>query len=630
MQRLQIYINDKWQELDLPEDKVALTLQTNDIAELKDRQASYSQSIKLPKTPNNERIFAFAFDLQTQNKVPYAFYDCHLFINDINVLGWESVLYINEVEQDSINIQILGSNGGLLAKMQDTLISDLDFDDLGTIQKRETKNNYRKNQVMIRSFDCFTAFNEDNNKYNKGFWYFVNFYDVIKRLLLIFGYTLDDDVKQEDRNNVYISLQNLTATNPDSLPNIETREFKTGTFTLTYNRNRGAYKYFSLPFAPSTITSNTLLKYKAMLPAGNSFNYLDDVPYFTCYEYSADYKGQIRIKMHFEGRWIHSFAMNKHVCLSIYKNNTYYYHTQADNNSVSIDVDQTIDVEQNDKIQITGWYYIKHPSATLSSDSKFETSTTSNNYISVEVLQADSVPLLGTIATRDNLPNFKTCYDILKAFANIFALTLNIDARNKKLYCYTIQTLYDNIPKAKDWSQKLLKDDFNLSFNFGSYGQKNYLKFKDNDTITNSATFDINNQTLDKEKDVVSFDFYAGDLVTFNNKRLPYIQAFDMDENNKLTLKESKAYILKEILTDAPLIFLPAIYLLNNYYNRLAYSILQQTRVLELYFDLKDTDIQEFDFSIPIYLEQTGRYYYVNKISNYISGQKAKATLIQL
>lgn len=105
---------------------------------------------------------------------------------------------------------------------------------------------------------------------------------------------------------------------------------------------------------------------------------------------------------------------------------------------------------------------------------------------------------------------------------------------------------------------------------------------------------------------------------------------YDMDEEDKLTLKEGKAYILKEILTNKPLIFLPAIYLLNNYYNRLAYSILQQTRVLEAYFDLKDTDVKDFDFSMPVFLEQTGRYYYVNKINNYISGQKVKATLIQL
>lgn len=633
MQRLQIYINNAWQEIDLPDEKISLNFQVNDIAELKDRQASYSQSISLPRTAHNENVFCFAFDLQTQNKVPYKYYDCRLLINDINVLGNESVLLIDEVTNEEINIQILGDNAGLLSKMQDTLITDLQFDDLGTINKSNNHTENYKKQVLCKSFNAYIGKIEEPLTYTKGLWYFVRFYELIKRLLLIFGYSLQDDVKQTDKENVFLSLQNLNATNPDSLPPILQRTFKNGKYTIEYKKT-SPLRYWSIIFK-NTNNNTDNLKFKQGLPA-YSFNYLDDVPPFNCYEYTADYKGQIRIQAHYNCFHHPGFVNNADITLAIYKNGTYLYHTTlyGTNRNLNLSIDQTIDVEPYDKITITGWYYAKYPSSVVRDSNGFF--TLNDGGFSLEVKQAESVPLYGTISVRDNLPTFKSCYDLLKAFVNIFALTITIDARNKKVVCYTMQTLYNNIPIAKDWSQKLLKDDYSLSFDFGSYGQQNTIKFKDNDTITNSALFTIKNELLDKEKDVVTFDFTTGQSID----NLPFIDAYDIDEETKQkTLKESKAHIFKKITvpsrnintpTITTLFFLPATYLLDNYYNRLAYDILQQCRVLEAYFLLKDTDVKEFDFSIPVFLKQTGRYYYVNKISNYISGQKAKAILLQL
>lgn len=638
MQRLQIYINNLWQELDLPDEKISLNLQVNDIAELKDRQASYSQSIALPRTAHNENVFSFAFDLQTQNKVPYKYYDCRLLINDINVLGTESVLLIDEVTKEEINIQILGDNAGLLSKMQDTLITDLIFDDLGTIKKSNQHTESYTNQVLCKSFNAYIGKTEEPLTYTKGLWYFVRFYDLIKRLLLCFGYTLQDDVKQTDKENVFISLQNLNATNPNSFPPTLQRTFKNGTYRIEYKKNTPLH-YWNIIFK-NTNNNTDNLKFIQGLPA-NSFNYLDDVPPFSCYEYTADYNGQIRIQAHYNCFHHPGYAQSCHINLAIYKNGTFVYNTTTygtnPNNydrMVNLSIDQTIDVEANDKITITGWYYATYHQSVRSDNNSYF--ILNDGGFSIEVKQAESVPLYGTISVRDNLPAFKSCYDLLKAFVNIFALTLKIDARNKKVVCYTMQTLYDNIPLAKDWSQKLLKDDYTLSFDFGSYGQQNTIKFKDNDTLTNSALFTIENELLDKEKDVVTFDFTAGQSID----NLPFIDAYDIDEETQQkTIKESKTHILKKTIipsrnihspSTTTLVFLPATYLLSNYYNRLAYDILQQCRVLEAYFLLKDTDVKEFDFSIPVFLTQTGRYYYVNKISNYISGQKAKVTLIQL
>ena len=50
-----LYINDVL--IQLPERSIARTLQINDLTNLANRQASYSNKIKIPKTPNNIATF---------------------------------------------------------------------------------------------------------------------------------------------------------------------------------------------------------------------------------------------------------------------------------------------------------------------------------------------------------------------------------------------------------------------------------------------------------------------------------------------------------------------------------------------------------------------------------------------
>ena len=80
---------------------------------------------------------------------------------------------------------------------------------------------------------------------------------------------------------------------------------------------------------------------------------------------------------------------------------------------------------------------------------------------------------------------------------------------------------------------------------------------------------------------------------------------------------------------------------LANYYQKWSSQMLFNARMIEVYFNLNDRDIEEFnhDFRdveknfgqlIPIYLKQFGAYFYLNKISNYISGKLTKCELIKL
>lgn len=59
-------------------------------------------------------------------------------------------------------------------------------------------------------------------------------------------------------------------------------------------------------------------------------------------------------------------------------------------------------------------------------------------------------------------------------------------------------------------------------------------------------------------------------------------------------------------------------------------KILSQSKKVVRYFLLIPRDILELDLLVPIYLQQDGAYYYINKIDSWRKGQPTKVELIKL
>ena len=59
-------------------------------------------------------------------------------------------------------------------------------------------------------------------------------------------------------------------------------------------------------------------------------------------------------------------------------------------------------------------------------------------------------------------------------------------------------------------------------------------------------------------------------------------------------------------------------------------EVLTSTKKITESIRLNENDIAEFDFFIPVYLKKYAMYFYVNKISNYVDGQKTKVELIRI
>ena len=72
-------LNGVWHTADLGNDLPAMNYQVNDIAELKNSQADYSQQLKLPRSAVNRKIFGYSDIFESVTDVPFRRLDCRLF-----------------------------------------------------------------------------------------------------------------------------------------------------------------------------------------------------------------------------------------------------------------------------------------------------------------------------------------------------------------------------------------------------------------------------------------------------------------------------------------------------------------------------------------------------------------------
>ncbi len=175
----------------------------------------------------------------------------------------------------------------------------------------------------------------------------------------------------------------------------------------------------------------------------------------------------------------------------------------------------------------------------------------------------------------------------------------------------------------------------------------------------------VENAVLEHSKDLFTIPFQSGvdnivtsiyqeDINGVMVANIPLIEvSFDDAGNRSQKFKAGKPHLLRitpgNIYSPDLRGFKPvhlanhytAQMMIDDYYEKyLVNQMLKQAKVIEGEFLLEETDIQEYntinnqtDCSgcfIPVYLQQTGKYCYVNKIDNFRNGRLTKCELIRL
>lgn len=606
----------RWHNLDLlPGEEPVMNYQVNDIAELKDRQADYSQNIKLPKSPKNVRVLEALNVFEANTLLPYRTIQCRLYSNGFRLAGKGAILIIDRVG-DYIECHIRSGNVDFFETMNNRLMEDADLGSTIVGSGAVLPSWIRRAGVALgRQFD----------EYKAGKHYFYNLYAVVDRLVQLCGFTLETDLPIiTTRSKDYVSLPSLSPI-MDSLAVFDS----SASFSRTGEVGIGYSQYLARHFQHN-LNSTGLGTFTQV---GNTE--VGASPYML--KFTSNIDGKIKVRMFVSGGKYYD------------PENKYKFQCAITKQGVDVekiekrvtDTDYGIDKEVEIEVAVGDEVYM-YSRMIKSGEANANCSVNLMGSFTITEIEANEVPAGGKLYFANNM-GFETYLDLFKEFCRSYGLTVLVDNNNKVVKANTMDTLYQNKGIAKDWSNKLSKDNIEMGFVLDGYGQNNFLRFEkakgvdENEELEEKGNFYIDNRTIEKWKDLFTLKWESGKDVRAAGLELAYIPIYEYDEVivDKRKIVKGKPHLveLTQINSDPWYVanHITAQSLLDNYYDKLINRMLVKAKTMNVELVLNEQDIEELDYFTPIYLKQFGAYFYISKISNFISNKKlTKVEMIKL
>jgi hypothetical protein len=251
--------------------------------------------------------------------------------------------------------------------------------------------------------------------------------------------------------------------------------------------------------------------------------------------------------------------------------------------------------------------------------------------------------------------------DFINEVVQRFGLTIFKGKYEQK---YTFLTLNEQLVSANtvDWSSKFSKK-LTENYIYGTYAQQNYFRYNYNDkeSTHNDSFILVNNVNLQDKKDLVKSKIYSPERLQtrYLNEPINVYKIWDKEvvedpaegeDPIKYNPLDKRYYFLRSVQRTGlinviskrlALTGTATLYYRENYYNLPFADILQDyyaplrqifTRAAivnaELY--LNDIDVSSFDFKKLYFFSQLGNYYLMNKINNYIPGRPTKCEMVRV
>lgn len=649
--------------LDLPLDAPAMNYQINNLAELKDRNASYSQRISLPRTTHNEQAFQFSFVVGSGSYVPYMKFPCQLFYEGALISPAGAVLNVVDVSDTSIGVQILGATADLFDTLNNT-----DAKDPGTgmfLLKWYTDTMGQTERYLsgpeeskVLYFWLYATLQKNPNvppipleairqvRELDKFYPHLNWYDLVTWIFDRAGYSLETDVDSVDQSEMFLPCTYpVLADNPNVPKASGTGWIKDtppgGLANVTWQGSPGVT--LSDPVA-GRLTINTIsgeFSWMTIWDTTITFS-------FSWSNTSAIQRGTVTVRVtHYKNDGTSAIVLSRSW-------------TSGSSGSASVD----IPMEAGEHILVYG-SLLAGNLTTDQYDMRFPVSITAP--IPPETSPGDR-PYPGLTYDLLASTGFKSLGDIVKAFFQLFGLTIDVNPATKVARAYSVQEFYNRRSSSgKNWSDKLIKGkDTKLTFQSSSYAQSNEIKLEDNkdNNVTDSYKFSIPDVNLQPTKLLFQIGFLAGlnqtlyegpstgmthtlanyPIWTINRGRMENGEMTEATWEYNALSKPMVVHINKAdfmwpqvsigyTLTRVRLFtayFKNLNYYVPKYYDKLINNILKRPKILQTQILLDSLDIQSLDLFNPVWLEEHGFWFYVSKINNFQAGKITKVDLIRM
>lgn len=649
--------------LDLPLDAPAMNYQINNLAELKDRNASYSQRISLPRTTHNERAFQFSFVVGSGSGVPYMKFPCQLFYEGALISPAGAVLNIVDVSDTSIGVQILGATVDLFDTLNNTDAKDPGDGMFLLKWYTDTMGHTERylsgpEKVKVLYFWLYATLQKNPNfppfameaisqvgELDK-FYPHLNWYDLVTWIFDRAGYSLETDVDPVDRAEMFLPCTYPVLADNPKAPRASgigwIRDFTVGTPAGVIWKG-----------SPGVTLSDPVAGRLTIGPKSGTFSWMTlwdtTITFrFSWSNISAIQKSSVSVEVtHYKNDGTSAVVLTR---------------SWSTGSSGSASVD--IQMEAGEHILVSGTLaVITNP--VNSFDVRFPVSITAPP---VPETSPGDKPQPGLTYDLLASTGFKSLGDIVKAFVQLFGLTVDVNPVTKVARAYSIQEFYNRRSSSgKNWSDKLIKGkDTKLTFQLSSYAQSNEIKLEDNkdNNVTDSYKFSIPDVNLQPTKLLFQIGFLAGlnqklyDAGTTNkthtlaNYPIWTINRGRMENGEKIETTWEYNVLSKPMVVhiDKSDFMRPGVrvgytltrirlytayfknlnYYVPKYYDKLINNILKRPKILQAQILLDSLDIQSLDLFNPIWLEEHGFWFYVSKINNFQAGKIPKVDLIRM
>lgn len=635
----ELYINDILCDLSEKDNPIALTYEVNDIAELKDRQAYRTNNFKIPLTQNNRRACGFPDTGSIIGLQPYRKNTCKIVQDGIEVLP-KGIAIINQTSGE-ISVQCLSGLIGFFDLIDSKSIRDLDMTEfehdwtLATVVDSQLND-----EGFIYPIIEYGSLSETDRIVNVRQLRPATFrHTIIEKIISEAGYTASGVIFSDQRY--------LRSLHPFSLDKFEHgKSFVDASNTFSASARSQTNQEFSnddrdgvVVFSDDTATdpgnnwSGTEYIAPDIVSVKVKLNY--DLRVRDQYKGGSTPDITIRIQK-FVSSWV-TVVETTHPAVGEFED--YDYMDQV--------LETNIDLLAGQKIRVA-WH--SGPDTNRIYGVWYAGSQIAITYQAAEVVFGQSIQLEAT------LPKISQ-KDYFKDFLQNFGLIAIPDNYKKHLLLINMQEVYENKYRALDWTDKFTDRRPEIDYSFGSYGINNYGVYKDDDSVpdgTGDGVLVFDNLTLKQNVDLFTSQFAASISVNrlngvviarilkiedpakslnFTLKTEPRI-LMDDKVNIGITFTDDTTEVLESTVS-IPYFQQPGKlgigyqdYFDNHYPEML--RMLYRPFVQDRWILLKARDLQNLNFTLPIFDRKDSAYYYNNGIKEWISGEECKISLIKM
>jgi len=633
-----LIVNDK--ELVLSDQtRIGITYQANNIGELQNRQGTFTNTFKLPKVAENIEALELVNQMTSTTLLPYQKLKASYIENGIEIIA-NGVATIVSVDKDYINMNIVSGNVDLLEAIGDLTVGDLYLNDEVFPWNIDVA-------VLLRSGTAYLVYPIVNFR-SDGEYIFIgdtevdirdmlpccNVKEMFNKLSDYIGFNFTGKYLESNEHKKMILTPSDLTINEENLISLQTSSIDTlATWSLTTTTAHGVTTNVTMNASPEfnvstgDFSNNT---FNVSTPKNGKLKFVSDFKVI----FASNVVNVLGQTFNYEVTLVYQILDDLDIVIAEYTESPQYVTSFPTTLNYVANIessDDTFDITRTYRTNIK----LTCPGVLGDTMITIKPSSPTSKY---------SFTPSGKI-THLTDTNFSDMYrmkvkDVLKDILNLRGVIIQTNGYTKNVQFNYFDDLILNKSIAEDWSSKVQNGINVLSFQFGNYAQKNWLRFKERDDVTaelGDYYFTVGNENFEAEKTVVKLNHPATEQENkyfgYNIPRIkghngnyewnkPDWRLLQLEVQNTsfdVVYKDGTTTINKS--TNIPFArFVGFDKTVPEFYEALA-GILDNTKAIKIPVKLTALDISTLDFIIPKYIHcpdiGIDGYFYINKIENY-------------